>query len=234
MRRAVCRCFLGALRSSLRIWWTTGRSGSRIEGRRGRVRRYPGSSEWVRIFLRVFQWMPYSRQAARRLRPSTRTRRRISAHFSMFVYTPVPHSPCPRWLANGPPSWSRGGESDQGRCTFRPPVGYPARRCTFPPPFTVVGYRTNDGHAVIALAFHENARIRVALVDQVLTRQQITLRQRFMDHLDHVVVRCRRGGGLDVDDQVRQLLFTGLGQVLFVTHPIHIALGAVARLRVVR
>src|SRR5512135_2727803 len=29
-------------------------------------------------------------------------------------------------------------------------------------------------------------------------------------------------------------LFTGLGQVPFVTHPIHIALGAVARLRIVR
>src|SRR5512135_569035 len=77
-------------------------------------------------------------------------------------------------------------------------------------PTGVVGYRTDDGHAVIALAFHENARIRVALVDQVLTRQQIALRQRLMDHLDHVVVRCRRGGGLDVDDQVRQLLFTRL------------------------
>jgi hypothetical protein len=31
----VCRYFRGALASSLRIWWTTGRSGSRIEGRRG-------------------------------------------------------------------------------------------------------------------------------------------------------------------------------------------------------
>ena len=43
----------GALRSSSRIWWTTGTSGSRIEGRWGRVRRYPGGSGWVRIFLGV-------------------------------------------------------------------------------------------------------------------------------------------------------------------------------------
>ncbi len=49
----------------------------------------------------------------------------------------MPHSLCPRWSANRPPSWARDGESDQGRCTFRPPVGYPARRCTFPPPFTI-------------------------------------------------------------------------------------------------
>src|SRR4051812_45656305 len=54
----------------------------------------------MRIFLRVFQWMPYARQAARRLRPSTRTRRRISAQFSMFVNTPVPHYSCLRWSAN--------------------------------------------------------------------------------------------------------------------------------------
>ena len=39
--------------------------------------------------LSVFQWMSYSRQAARLLRPSTRTRRRISAQFSMSVYTPA-------------------------------------------------------------------------------------------------------------------------------------------------
>src|SRR3954469_5880496 len=44
--------------------------------------------------------MPYARQAARRLRPSTRTRRRISAQFSMFVNTPVPHYSCLRWSAN--------------------------------------------------------------------------------------------------------------------------------------
>jgi hypothetical protein len=34
-----------------------------------------------------------------------------------------------------PPSWAGGSGSDQGRCTFRPPFGYPAGRCTFPPPF---------------------------------------------------------------------------------------------------
>src|SRR6516165_5211962 len=35
--------------------------------------------------------MSYSRQAARLLRPSTRTRRRISAQFSMSMYTHRPH-----------------------------------------------------------------------------------------------------------------------------------------------
>src|SRR3954447_10145032 len=35
MRTAVCRCFLGAFLSSRRIWWTTGRSGSRIDVRWG-------------------------------------------------------------------------------------------------------------------------------------------------------------------------------------------------------
>src|SRR3954452_23701565 len=35
MRTAVCRCFLGAFLSSRRIWWTTGRSGSRVDVRGG-------------------------------------------------------------------------------------------------------------------------------------------------------------------------------------------------------
>jgi transposase len=31
--------------------------------------------------------------------------------------------------------WVGGSGSDQGRCTFRPPVGYPAGPCTITPPF---------------------------------------------------------------------------------------------------
>src|SRR5262249_29883972 len=84
--------------------------------------------------------MPYSRQAARLPRPSTRTRRRISDHFSMFVNTLVPHSSGPRWSAGRPPSWARSGGSDQGCDTFRPPVGYPARCCPFSPPFRFCGW----------------------------------------------------------------------------------------------
>ena len=45
---------------------------------------------WPRTLVSVSQWMSNSRQAARLLRPSTRTRRRMSAQFSMSVNTQVP------------------------------------------------------------------------------------------------------------------------------------------------
>src|SRR3954469_20285285 len=123
IRLAECRCFFGAFLPSSRIWWTTGRRGSRIDGRRGLGGGDPGGSGLSRIFLRVFQWIVYSRQAARPLRPSARTRRRISAPLSMLVYTPLPHCWCPRWSANRPPSWAGSGESDQGCRPILPPVG---------------------------------------------------------------------------------------------------------------
>ena len=81
--------------------------------------------------------MPYWRQAVRRLRPLTRTRWRISGHFSMSVNTPVPHCWCPRWSV-GRHRWQRGSGPGQGRGTSRPPVGYPAGRCTLTPPFRVI------------------------------------------------------------------------------------------------
>ena len=41
----------------------------------------------VRIFCSVSQWISYSAQADRLLTSPFKTRRRISAHFSMSVYT---------------------------------------------------------------------------------------------------------------------------------------------------
>jgi hypothetical protein len=79
--------------------------------------------------------MPYSRRAARLPRPSTRMRRRISAHLSMSANTPVPHVSGPRWSAGRPPSRARSAELGRGCDTFRPPVGYPAGRCPFSRPF---------------------------------------------------------------------------------------------------
>src|SRR4051794_34768952 len=54
-----------------------------------------------------------------------------------------------------------------------------------------------------------------------------------MDLLDHIIVRRRRGSRLDVDDQVRPILVARLGQVGLVSDPLHIALRAVAGVRVV-
>src|SRR5512135_178125 len=64
--------------------------------------------------------MSYSRQAARLLRPSTRTRRRISAQFSMSVYTHRPHGEGPGWgqrnLHRGPQAVSEAmGATFSGR-----------------------------------------------------------------------------------------------------------------------
>src|SRR5262249_7696419 len=95
--------FLGALLSSSRIWWMTGRKGPSLGLGRGAVRRNGGGSGWVRILASVSQWIWYSRQAARLLRPSARTRRRISAQFSMSVYTHRPHGLRTRMGREGPP-----------------------------------------------------------------------------------------------------------------------------------
>src|SRR5262249_42037453 len=89
MRSAVCRCLRGACRSSSRIWWMMGRNGpSRGLDRGVRVRK-PGGSSCVRILCSVCQWMSYSWHAWRLLISPVRTRRRISAHASMSVYTPA-------------------------------------------------------------------------------------------------------------------------------------------------
>src|SRR5512135_367913 len=101
-------------------------------------------------------------------------------------------------------------------------------------PARVLGYRADDGHAVLALAVDQDLGVGVALVDQVLTREQIALLLRLMHLVDHVVVWCRRRRRLDVDDQMRPVLIAGRGEVHLVTHPFHLTLGAVPRLRVTR
>src|SRR6478735_9386011 len=112
--------------------------------------------------------MPYWRQAARLPRPSTRTRRRISDHFSMFVNTPVPHSSGPRWSAGRPPSWARVGESDQGCDTFRPPVGYPAGCCPFSPPFRPASAFLHSIDTPIVLTLVRSSYTTILMSDAVV------------------------------------------------------------------
>src|SRR5512135_882036 len=67
--------------------------------------------------------MLYSRQAARLLRPSTRTRRRIWAQISMSVYTHRPHDWGTSMGLAKAPSWLRSRERDHGRYVFWPTIG---------------------------------------------------------------------------------------------------------------
>src|SRR5215472_6257275 len=66
-----------------------GRKGPKRGLARGVRARKPGGSSCVRILCSVCQWMPYSWHAWRLLISPVRTRRRISAHASMSVYTPA-------------------------------------------------------------------------------------------------------------------------------------------------
>src|SRR6516165_5951002 len=66
-----------------------GRKGPKRGLARGVRDRKPGGSSWLRILCSVCQWMPYSWHAWRLLISPVRTRRRISAHASMSVYTPA-------------------------------------------------------------------------------------------------------------------------------------------------
>src|SRR6516165_12480456 len=60
-------------------------------------------------------------------------------------------------------------------------------------PSGVIGHGTDDRHAMLTLAMHEHMRIGIALVNQMLRRQQVTFLQRFMDFIQHIIVwRCRR------------------------------------------
>src|SRR5512135_3017513 len=67
--------------------------------------------------------MLYSRQAARLLRPSTSTRRRISAQISMSVYTHRPHDWGTSMGLAKAPSWLPARECGHGRYVFWPTVG---------------------------------------------------------------------------------------------------------------
>src|SRR5262249_11964825 len=97
-------------------------------------------------------------------------------------------------------------------------------------PTRVLGHRADDGHTVLLLAVDQYLGIRVPLVDQMLTRKQVALFLRLMHHLDYVVVRCRRRCGLDVDDQIRTVRITRLGEVHLVSDPVRLALDAIPRL----
>src|SRR5262245_21654354 len=67
----------------------TGRNGPSLGLARGAAARNPGGSAWAKIFLSVCQWISYSAHACRLLISPVSTRRRISAHSSMSVYTPA-------------------------------------------------------------------------------------------------------------------------------------------------
>src|SRR4051794_25996356 len=60
-------------------------------------------------------------------------------------------------------------------------------------PAGVLGHWADDRHTVLALAGDEDLGIGVALVDQVLSRQQVAPLLRLMDFFDHSIVRRRRG-----------------------------------------
>src|SRR5262245_30512007 len=66
-----------------------GRNGPSRGLARGVLAWKPGGSSCVRIFCSVCQWMSYSWHAWRLLISPVSTRRRISAHASMCVYTPA-------------------------------------------------------------------------------------------------------------------------------------------------
>src|SRR5262245_33068761 len=59
-------------------------------------------------------------------------------------------------------------------------------------PAWVFGHWADDGHTIIPLAVDQDVGVRVALVDEVLTRESIVALQRLVNLLDHVIVRCRR------------------------------------------
>ena len=87
IRFAVCRCFFGAFWSATRISWMIGNTGANTGRGRTSFCRYPGGSECDRIFFNVCQPSWYFSQAARWLRPFTKTCWRISFQFSMSLRT---------------------------------------------------------------------------------------------------------------------------------------------------
>jgi hypothetical protein len=100
-------------------------------------------------------------------------------------------------------------------------------------PTGIIRHRTDDSHLIISLAVQQHWRRGIALVDEVLGGESVARGERGMHDREHVIVRgcCRRR--LDVHDQVRRGRVAGLGEVDFVAHPFHAALGAIARFRVV-
>ena len=96
MRLAVCRCFLGRLRSSSSIRSITPRYGSSLGRRGGDLRRYPGGAEYFSILLTVSRCSPNTRAASRVLIPSTmqarRTRAYISTLYILHTFHRVAHN----------------------------------------------------------------------------------------------------------------------------------------------
>ena len=60
----------------------------------------------------------------------------------------------------------------------------------------------------------------VAGIDQMLLRQKVLLHQLCMDRLQRVVVLLRRGCGLDLRDEVRQVVVATFGHVHLVADPL--------------
>ena len=92
--------------------------------------------------------------------------------------------------------------------------------------------RTNDLNAIIALTGCQYRGIGVALVDQVLGREQVAAIERPMRYFDHIVVRRRRRSGFNVGNQTRKIVVAALCKVHFVANPRFPALGAEPRFMV--
>jgi len=94
--------------------------------------------------------------------------------------------------------------------------------------------RPEQVDAVRAAAHDQEVGVDAAGVDQVPTREQVADRERRVDARHGVEVEHRRGGRLDVRDQVRRVRLARLGQVDLVADPGRGALARVVRLRIER
>jgi hypothetical protein len=85
----------------------------------------------------------------------------------------------------------------------------------------------------VPLALHQDGRIGVPLIHQMLAWEQVSRLQGRMHHRPHMVVRGGGRRGLDIHNQVGRVRVTGFREVDFVPDPLQMALGAVARIGVI-
>lgn len=107
----------------------------------------------------------------------------------------------------------------------------PIRRAGLPG--RVANDRSHQPHVVVGLTTHQQLGVDIADVQIMLARKQVLGGQIRMDGRRQIAIGSRRRRGSYVSDQVGRVIITGSGYVRLVANPAGVALGLVARLRII-
>ncbi len=94
-------------------------------------------------------------------------------------------------------------------------------------------HRPTQLDPIVGTTAHQQIRVNIPGIDDMLTRQQVFRCQGSMDRRGHLDISRRRQRRLDIDDQIRPIGVARLGHVRFIPGPRDVAFDTEARVGVI-